>query len=101
MHAFRAHVASVAQQLPEQIRKTVFYSEPVEGDVLGKDYDVQGRLDLGKVDRETLRLDDATTQYYVCGPEEFMSDIFKGLKARGVDGGRIHAEVFGAGATPE
>ncbi|KAI0753835.1 globin-like protein [Fomes fomentarius] len=101
VHAFKAHVASVAQQHPDRIKTTVFYSEPVEADVLGKDYDVQGRLDLEKVDRETLRLDDATAQYYVCGPEEFMADIFKGLKARGVDIYRIHAEVFGAGATPE
>ena len=101
VHAFKAHIASVATAHPEQVRKTVFYSEPSPDDVLGKDYDVRGRLDLDKVDREMLRLDDATAQYYVCGPEEFMADMFKGLKARGVDSTRIHAEVFGAGANPE
>lgn len=99
-HAFKAHVASLTRANPEQIRTTVFYSEPAEGDVPGTDYDVRGRLDLDKVERETLRLADASAQYYVCGPEAFMADMIRDLKARGVDGGRIHAEVFGAGATP-
>ena len=101
VHAFKAHIASVAKANPEQVKTSIFYSEPVEDDVRGRDYDFLGRLDVDKVDRAVLRLDDPSAQYYVCGPEAFMADMSKALKARGVGGSRIHAEVFGAGATPE
>ncbi len=37
VHAFKAHVASVARQHRDRIRKTVFYSQPVEEDVLPAD----------------------------------------------------------------
>ena len=101
LHPFREHVASVARQHPEQVKTTVFYSHPQEGDVEGRDFDVRGRLDLDKVDRAVLRLDNPASQYYVCGPEQFMTDMFKALKARGVEPSRLHAEVFGPGATPQ
>ncbi len=100
VHAFKSHVSSIAKANPQQVKTAIFYSNPVEGDVQGQDYDFLGRLDVDKVDRSVLRLDDPSAQYYVCGPEVFMADIFKALKAHGVDGSRIHAEVFGAGANP-
>ncbi|KAI0636376.1 bacterial hemoglobin [Trametes polyzona] len=101
VHAFRDHIRFVRDAHPDRVRTLVFHSEPAADEVEGKDYDVRGRLDLDKVPRDLLRLDAKDAQYYVCGPEAFMADMIKGLKARGVDGGRIHAEVFGAGATPQ
>ncbi|RDX57323.1 bacterial hemoglobin [Lentinus brumalis] len=100
VHAFKSHVSSMAKANPEQVKTAIFYSSPVEGDVQGQDYDFLGRLDVDKVDRSVLRLDDPSAQYYVCGPEVFMAATFKALKTHGVDGSRIHAEVFGAGANP-
>ncbi|KAI0742226.1 bacterial hemoglobin [Daedaleopsis nitida] len=100
-HAFKTHVASVARAHPEQVKTKVFYSAPAEGEVLGQDYDVCGRLDLDKVDTVILKLHDGTAQYYVCGPEAFMVDMRAALNARGVAGSRVHCEVFGAGATPQ
>lgn len=100
LHPLNAEVRRLLKAHPALVRRAVFYSDPTEDAVLGEDYDVQGRMDLAKVDEETLRLGDATAQYYICGPEKFMADMGKALKARGVDGGRIHAEVFGAGDVP-
>ncbi|TBU37856.1 globin-like protein [Dichomitus squalens] len=101
LHPFKEYVASVARKHPDQVKTTIFYSNPQENDVQGTDYDVRARLDLNEVDRPTLRLDDRTTQYYVCGPGQFMADMFEALKARGVEPNRLHAEVFGPGATPQ
>ncbi|EIW65107.1 bacterial hemoglobin [Trametes versicolor FP-101664 SS1] len=101
VHAFRDHVRRVREAHAGRVRTHVFYSEPGAGVVEGRDFDVRGRLDLGKVPREVLRLDAEDAQYYVCGPEAFMADTIGGLRARGVDASRIHAEVFGSGATPQ
>ncbi|KAI0672644.1 globin-like protein [Trametes maxima] len=100
VHAFREHVRKVRAAHPDRVKTSVFYSHPGESALLGRDFDVEGRLDLDKVPRDVLKLDARDAQYYVCGPEQFMADVIEGLKARGVDGGRIHAEVFGAAATP-
>ncbi|KAL7283859.1 hypothetical protein ACG7TL_003299 [Trametes sanguinea] len=100
VHAFKDHVARIRAAHPDRVKATTFYSKPGEGAQLGRDYDVKGRLGLEKVPRDVLRLDAPDAQYYVCGPEEFMADMTRGLKERGVDGSRIHAEVFGAGANP-
>ena len=100
LHPFREHVASLVKAHPAQVSATIFYSDGDEADARGRDFVVRGRLDVAGLDGKTLKLDDATTQYYVCGPDQFMADVFKGLKARGVDVGRLHAEVFGAGEEP-
>ena len=97
--ALNAEVRRLLKSKPELVRRAIFFSEPGDA-LLGQDYDFAGRLDLGQLDAETLRLENSKTQYYICGPEKFMIDMGKGLKAKGVDVSRIHAEVFGAGAVP-
>ncbi|KAM5534149.1 hypothetical protein V8D89_012169 [Ganoderma adspersum] len=101
LHPFREHVASVVKAHPEQVSAAIFYSDADETDAQGKDFVVRGKLNVAELDGKVLKLDDPTTQYYVCGPDQFMADVFKGLKARGVDTGRLHAEVFGAGEEPQ
>jgi nitric oxide dioxygenase len=79
------------------VRKEVFISQPDEQDKKGEDYDIEGRLDLKKLNsREDLMLYDDDTKYYICGPEGFMADLEKALRERGVDPKRINMEVFGA-----
>ena len=98
-HALNDEVRQLLKQHPTPVRKTIFYSEP--GNALkGEHYDIEGRMDLAKVDDLTLRLGDDMVQYYICGPESFMADTGKALLARGVEHSRIHAEVFGGGAIP-
>lgn len=97
--ALNAEVRRLLKAQPALVRRAVFFSQPGDA-LLGQDYDFAGRMDLAKVDDDTLRVADPTAQYYVCGPEQFMADIGVALKARGVASNRIHAEVFGAGDVP-
>ncbi|KAL1739579.1 globin-like protein [Schizophyllum fasciatum] len=99
--AFAAHVRAAAARNP-RVKPVFFLSHPGEGDVQGTDFDVQGRLELGKLDAESqLFAKDPKAQYFVCGPESFMVDMQKGLKALGVDEARIHLELFGTGGVPK
>lgn len=97
--ALNAEVRRLLKAQPALVRRAVFFSQPGDA-LLGQEYDFAGRMDLAKVDDDTLRVADPTAQYYVCGPEQFMADIGVALKARGVASNRIHAEVFGAGDVP-
>ncbi len=71
------------------------YEFPNEGDVLGQDYDVAGRLDLSTVDAALLPADDRFTT--LCGPMPFMAEQRKALLARGIKDEQIHSEAFGTG----
>ena len=97
-HALNDEIRQLLKQHPTPVRKTIFYSEPGNA-VQGQHFDVEGRMDLAKVDDLTLRLGEAA-QYYVCGPEPFMADMGKALLAKGVEHSSIHAEVFGGGEVP-
>ncbi|BAK75547.1 nitric oxide dioxygenase [Pseudogulbenkiania sp. NH8B] len=92
VHAMKRHVNQLAAEC-DNVSKVVFYEEVGAEDRLGEDYDQQGRVDLGAV-REQVLLPDA--DYYLCGPLAFMLAQRDWLLAAGVDGGRIHYEVFGS-----
>jgi nitric oxide dioxygenase len=51
---------------------------------------------LGRLDLASMPLPD-DADFYLCGPRGFMSAQIAALRARGVAGPRIHAEVFGTG----
>lgn len=57
------------------------YSKPAPGDLLGRDYDREGRVDGALV--ETL-LPGLTAHYCLCGPAPFLSDLASDLERRGV-----------------
>jgi nitric oxide dioxygenase len=95
---FRQHISDAVRKHPEQLQTSLFYSNP-EGAPAGEKF-IQGRIDLSKVDPALLHLEDKIAEYYTCGPESFMLDMSKDLRARGVDGARIHAEAFGPGGLP-
>lgn len=98
-HPLYDEVQRLLKLRPEFVKRAIFYSAPGD-DVVGEEYDFKGRMDLDKVDEDILRLADPSANYYVCGPEPFMTDIIQRLKLKGVDAGRLHAEVFGQGAVP-
>ena len=73
-------------------RSHIVYSKPDSGDELGVDYDSVGHVDTPLLDRlHVTRYAD----FYLCGPPSFLKQLTQGLKTRGVDSTRIHAEVFG------
>ncbi|KAI1348115.1 globin-like protein [Xylaria sp. FL0043] len=79
------------------IQATTFLSTLKAGEVQGVDYDFEGRVNLDKVGAERLFADDATANYYVCGPTSFMTDVQQYLLDHGVSQDRIHLEIFGVG----
>ncbi|KAI5864120.1 flavohemo protein [Durotheca rogersii] len=95
--AFAGRVREAAAQ-GTLLNTTLFVTEPAAGDAQGAEYDVAGRIDLAKVDREAaLFLGDARAEYYVCGPYAFMKDVEAWLVRAGVAEDRVHLEVFGTG----
>jgi ferredoxin-NADP reductase/MOSC domain-containing protein YiiM len=73
-------------------RRLICYSRPGPGDVRGADYRA-GRLSAAVLtDLDLPRDADA----YVCGPAAFMADASAALVGIGMDGARIHTEIFGA-----
>lgn len=77
-----------------------FLSNPQEDDVQGRDYDLKGRVDLDKIDREKVFTDRGDTLYFVCGPTKFMLDTETKLRSYGVGADRVKMELFGTGGVP-
>ncbi|KAJ5594658.1 uncharacterized protein N7459_000866 [Penicillium hispanicum] len=95
--AFKEHVSSLTKDYPA-LRATFFTSHPSDEEKEGVDYQYVGRVDLSKLDANAdLFLDNAQTEYYICGPETFMTDMEAGLKAQGIGADRIKMELFGTG----
>lgn len=99
VRAFKEHIQGLEQKLPN-LHATFFTSHPSAEDKLGVDYHHTGRVDLKKVDPQGLYLDNPKTEYYVCGPEAFMTDMAAALTERGVGPDRIKMELFGTGGVP-
>jgi len=71
----------------------VCYSRPGPGDVQGRDFQTAGRLSSTMLAALDLpRAADA----YICGPAAFMAEVSAALVGLGVDGSRVHTEIFGA-----
>jgi len=89
------------QRSRDNVKVVLFNSKTAEGDVKGVDFHHEGRIDLKALDPTAeLFVNDDRTQYYVCGPTQFMTDMEDALKALGVDAGRIHMELYGTGGVP-
>lgn len=101
VRAFKEHISTLSKEYPN-LNATFFTSLPAETEKEGEDYHFAGRVDLGKLDaKKDLFLDNPETDYFVCGPETFMTDIEAGLKKRGVGAERIKMELFGTGSMPQ
>jgi nitric oxide dioxygenase len=83
----------------EHVSGKVFLSSASPEDKLDEAYPfAQTRIDLNKLDAEKdLYLSNSRSEYFICGPELFMYDIKRVLKDLGVDGQRIHLELFATG----
>lgn len=101
VRAFAVHIAEVVKT-HSNVQAVFFTSAPAADDVKGVHYHYAGRMDLAKLDhKKTLFVGNRRTQYFVCGPTEFMHDMGKALKAQGVDDARVHLELFGTGGVPD
>jgi ferredoxin-NADP reductase len=95
-HAFRATLAELAATHPA-LTVTCVYSHPAPGDVVGRDFDRSGHVDL-----ELLRatLPHGRHQFYVCGPPPMMAALVPGLREWGVRQDDIKHEAFGPASLP-
>jgi nitric oxide dioxygenase len=99
LRAFKKHVDELAAP-NEHIRTVYFSSSPKADEVQGKDYDVKGRIDLDEVSKQDLFVDNDKSQYFICGPTQFMLDVEAKLKSYGVPAERVKMELFGTGGVP-
>lgn len=94
-HAFGKYLRDLAKEWP-CLHSHVRYSQPLDCDRQGKDYDSHGHIDIDLF-KSLLSLDDYA--FYLCGPQPFMESVFDSLKSLNVSDDRIHYEFFGPGAT--
>ncbi len=91
MHALGEHVRQVAEHR-SNVHAHIRYSRPSGQDIVGRDYDDEGHVDVELLKR---LLPSKDCDFYLCGPIAFMRSLFDGLQAWGVPAVRIHYEFFG------
>lgn len=99
VRAFRRHTDELAAK-HDNIKTLYFSSAPRDTEVEGQDYHVQGQVNLDRAGSDLLFADNSKTQYFVCGPTQFMLDTEAKLKSLGVPSDRVHMELFGTGGVP-
>ncbi|KAF1845326.1 globin-like protein [Cucurbitaria berberidis CBS 394.84] len=99
VRAFKKNVDQIAAS-NDNVHTVYFSSSPKEGETEGRHYHTKGRVDLDKVSKELLFTDNEKTQYFVCGPTQFMVDVEAKLKSYGVPSDRVKMELFGTGGVP-
>ena len=90
-HAFKRVLEDLAASAPA-LRLHVVYSRPGAEDLLGRDYQHRGHVDVDLLRRS---LPHGRHQFYVCGPAPMMQTLVPALAAWGVAAADIHCEAFG------
>jgi len=93
---FEEHVAQFRRKNPN-FRTKIFKTTITGNDQRGVTYDYNFRMDLSQLTQEELHLHHGGTEYFICGPEQFMLDMAGYLKSQGVPASRIKLEVFSTG----
>lgn len=90
VHTFKEEVNNLSLE-HENLKTTIFYSNPLEEDKLGIDYDYEGHITKEWIIGDLPRNGD----FYFCGPLGFMKHIFDCLTEMGISKEYIHYEAFG------
>ncbi|UPY38929.1 2Fe-2S iron-sulfur cluster-binding protein [Sediminicoccus sp. KRV36] len=90
-HAFKTSLEALAAQHPS-FHLNVVYSQPGPGDVLGRDHQHAGYIDVALL-RETLP--HGRHAFYICGPPPMMASLLPALLEWGIAPQDIHHEAFG------
>jgi len=90
-HAFKPVLEALAATHPT-FKLNVVYGSPRPDDVLGRDYQHAGYVDLALLRRT---LPHGRHQFYVCGPPPMMQSLVPALRQWGVQESDIHFEAFG------
>jgi len=90
-HAFKRVLEDLVASAPS-LRLHVVYSRPGAEDLLGRDYQHRGHVDVDLLRRT---LPHGRHQFYVCGPAAMMQTLVPALADWGVAAADIHCEAFG------
>jgi ferredoxin-NADP reductase len=90
-HAFKRVLEDLAAAHPA-FQLNVVYGSPGADDVLDRDYQHLGYIDLALLRRT---LPHGRHQFYVCGPPPMMQSLVPALREWGVQAADIHFEAFG------
>ena len=90
-HAFKRVLEDLAASHPA-FRLNVVYGSPGPDDVVGRDYQHVGYVDLALLRGSLPR---GRHQFYVCGPPPMMQSLVPALREWGVQAEDIHCEAFG------
>ncbi len=90
-HAFKAPLEALAIAHP-CFRLNVVYSRPAEEDLLGRDFQHTGRVDLPLLQKT---LPHGRHQFYLCGPAAMMESLVPALAEWGVPDADVYFEAFG------
>ena len=93
VHAMRNEINALREK-NSHLHVYYAYEQITDADVLGRDYQHQGRLDLNQLPAEYLPED---ADYYLCGPVPFMQQQKQALLEKGISDANIHSEAFGTG----
>lgn len=87
----KAHLEALAAAHPN-FHLRVCFSDPRPEDVVGRDYQHRGRVD---VDLLRMQLPLKPYHFYICGPTPMLESLVPALEDWGVPDARIHFEAFG------
>jgi uncharacterized protein len=90
-HAFKSQLEALAAAHPA-FRLNVVYSGPDPVDLVGRDFQHEGRIDVALLQRT---LPPGRHAFYVCGPSGLMQTLVPALADWGVPVADIHFEAFG------
>lgn len=90
-HPLKGELVALARQ-HKNIKIVTVYSAPDSGDVIGRDFDLRGRL-TPEIVQKSLR--GSGYDFYICGPGPFMESMVTGLDQWGIAAEHIHYEAFG------
>jgi ferredoxin-NADP reductase len=96
-HAFRLELRTLFEAR-RAFRQTVVYSAPRPEDVLGRDHDREGYVDLELLGPILAAM--GRCAVYVCGPPQMMETLVPALRLGGVDEADLHYEAFGPASLP-
>jgi ferredoxin-NADP reductase/MOSC domain-containing protein YiiM len=91
VHVFAKEARKLLNGIPGS-HSVIAYSKPDPTDRIGKDFDIQGHLDLATLQRLSIPTE---ADFYVCGPRGFLRDMNCCLISLGARQDAIHQEVFG------
>lgn len=93
---FESHIKQLEQRNPH-LRAVLLQTDTASKRTTAIPGDRDLRIDLAKIERSNMFLDHGSTEYYVCGPEQFMAEMGEDLQAQGVSQSRVKFGFFSTG----